>query len=190
MNRVLLIVAIVGLVSILGCWGDEDTSTPAPGTGGTAELPDKVKDCLLGKKIKLTGDYLTSFGILITVDREATLTADLFKVNEDGQDELEERGKDKTKVENWEAPLLTVTDGGKNYYGYNDETEEVCHKVTYKRGPFDGPGGQCSIVIEAIVCEDTCTIKDATWKLKCGVKSDGTGGTDKAWGRWTVEESS
>ncbi len=186
MNHVLLFVAIVGLASILGC-PSGGPSMPAPGTGGTAALPKKVKDCLVPKKIKLKGVYKAA-GFLIEVDREATLTEDFFEVNTEANDELAEKKKKKAKVEEWKAPLVIVTDGGSNWYGYNDETEEVCHKVTYERGPFDGPGGKCSIKFEATVCEDTCTIKNATWVLKCGVKKDGTGGTVKAEGTWTVEE--
>lgn len=179
-------VVLVALVTV-GCPGSSTpTTTTTPTPSASATLPTVLEDCIVGKTINITGRYVLPLGE-ITVGREAVISADLFKVKATGGDELAERDSDETKIETWEGNLIGLTLDGTNGYGYNDETLEDCYKVTYTKGPFEGPGGeQCSMFVEARICEVTCTIEDATWKLMCGVSADGSGGEVKAYGSWSV----
>ncbi len=163
-----------------GCNSSKPVAPPPP----TLKIPQTVLDCIVGKKVKFTGKYLTSYAIEISINREADISANIFKVRKTGNDELPE----KAKVDLWTGSAVSIDDAGTNPYGYNDEQTEDCYKIKYESKPFDGPSGKCVFEIWARICEETCTITDAKWKLRCDCKPDGSGGTDKAWGDWSVED--
>ena len=169
--------------------GSTPASTPSP---PAATLPPALQ-CIVGKTINISGTYFLpaiAGGGGISVGREAEISADLFKVKETGGDELAERPAEETKIGTWQGDYVGVTPDGTIGVGYNEETEIDCFKVEYKRGPFEGPGGaQCVMEVKAKICpHDPCHIEDATWTLTCGVNTDGTGGTVKAHGTWSVQE--
>ncbi len=172
-----------------GCDSSSTSTTPPPTPSPSTPTPlSAVLDCVVGKRINITGTYyipLTGTGI--DVSREAVISADLFKVTPTGGDELNERGSDETKIETWEGNFIGLSPDGTRGYNYNDETLEDCYKVEYTKGPFEGPSGdQCTMSVSARICKDTCTIENATWELKCGVSTDGSGGNIKANGSWSV----
>lgn len=175
-----------------GCDSSSTSSTsstppPTPSPSANPAL-SAVLDCIVGKTINITGTYFIPLtGTGIGVSREAVITADLFKVTATGGDELSERDSDETKIETWEGDFISLSPDGTHGHGYNEETLEDCYKVEYTKGPFEGPSGdQCTMSISARICEDTCTIEDATWELRCGVSPDGSGGAIKAHGTWSV----
>jgi hypothetical protein len=158
------------------CFGDSSppASTPTP---PAATLPPALQ-CIVGKTINITGTYFLptiAGGGGISVGREAEISADMFKVKETGGDELAERPAEETKIDTWHGDYVGVTPDGTVGVGFNEETEIECFKVEYKRGPFVCP-------------HDPCHIEDATWTLTCGVNADGTGGSVKAHGEWSVQE--
>lgn len=177
-------VVLVALVTV-GCPGSSTTTTtttPAPAPTFTPE-ETLAMACILGKTVSVTGTYYTDIGLPISVSREAEISEDLFKVKEEGGDELAEVDKDKSQVEKWWGDVFKISFDGRIGEG---SLEVDCFEVSYKRGPFPGPSGNCMIEFKAIVCED-CTIEDATWKLTCDVAADGTGGQPKATGTWSVQ---
>lgn len=188
------VIAVSFLCLLLqGCDPSSTSSTPPPTPTPSPSTPtalSAVLDCIVGETINITGRYILPSpfsGTEITVEREAVITADLFKVTPTGGDELAERDSDETKIETWEGDFIGHSSDGTRAYGYNDESEEDCYKVEYTKGPFEGPSGeQCSMFVEARICEVTCTIENATWKLMCGVSADGSGGEVKAYGSWSV----
>ena len=146
--------------------------------------------CIVGKTINITGTfYVPVIGTPIGVSREATISADLFKVKMTGGDGVSERPEAETKIETWEGDYVGLAADGVHHFGFQDETEADCFKVEYKKGPFTGPGGaQCSTLITARICpDDDCHIEAASWEVKCGVNPDGTGGTTRASGEWAVQ---
>jgi hypothetical protein len=163
----LVVVVAVGLISIIGKGG---TPPPPP---PTVTLPDKLKACIVGKTIKISGVYGTSTGIAIDINREAQISEDLFKIKEQGEDELPED----SKITAWKGNLLEVVQDGTEGEGIT------------KSSLFAGPDGTCVFEASARICEDSCTIEDAMWQLRCNVKPDGTGGSVKARGSWEVVES-
>ena len=182
---VYLIILLFGYFFV-GCNGEKPTTptTPTP----TASLP-KALQCIVDKKIKVSGTYrhpMVPDGV--EVNREAEISASLFKIKTTGTDELAERDASDTKIETWEGDYVGLTPDGENGYGYNEETKEDCYKVQYKKGPFDGPGGRCVMEMTGRICEDTCTVENGQWKLTCGVDAQGNGGEAKAFGNWTLEE--
>jgi len=139
--------------------------------------------CIIGKTVTITGDYFTSLGAQWSINRTAEISADLFKVKEQGTDGLAEGEGEDPKVETWYADQLTVLPGERTGEGI---LEEECFDVSYTRGPFPGPSGNCTLTVKATVC-DQCTIEDTSWELKCDVEADGSGGRIKARGTWSVQ---
>lgn len=179
------IMVSVFFISILfqgcdGCNSSKPVAPPPP----TITIPQSVLDCIVGKKVKFTGKYLL-LANEISINREADISINIFKVRKTGNDELPEEAK----VDLWTGSAVSIDSDGTNPYGFNDESTEDCYKIKYKSKPFDGPSGKCVFEIWARICEETCTITDAHWKLQCDVKPDGSGGSTKAWGDWSVDDS-
>lgn len=173
-----------------GCNGSGGSSTPTtPAPAPAPSTLPKALNCIVGKTINISGTYYVPLtGTGIDISRQAVISSDLFKVQETGGDELAERSSEETKIGTWEGDYISLTADGTHGHGFNDETMEDCFEVKYEKGPFTGPsGGQCSISISATICEDTCTIQDAKWELKCGVNADGSGGSVRAHGGWSVQ---
>lgn len=175
-------VVLVALVTV-GCPGSSTPTTPAPAPAPTFTTEETLAmNCILGKTVSVTGTYYTDSGLPIAVSREAEISEDLFKVKEEGGDELAEIEAE-AQVAKWTGDVFNISFDGRMGEG---ALEVDCFKVSYTRGPFPGPSGNCMIEFKAIVYED-CTIEDATWKLTCGVAADGTGGQPKAAGTWSVQ---
>jgi len=178
-------VVLVALVTV-GCPNSSSpTPTPAP-TPAPTLTPEQTLAiaCIVGKTINVTGTYYTNtFAGPINIDRQADISADLFKVREEGGDELAEV-ESEAEVAKWRGDQFEISSVGIEGEGVN---EVECFKVSYSRGPFPGPSGNCKIVITAIVCED-CEITEAAWILTCDLEADGTGGSTKASGAWSVAQ--
>ena len=175
-------VAIVAFVTA-GCDSSPTTTTTTTTTPTPAPEETLAMACILGKTVSVTGTYYTDIGLPISVSREAEISEDLFKVKEEGGDELAEVDKDKSQVEKWRGDVFDISFDGRMGEG---ALEVDCFEVSYTRGPFPGPSGNCMIEFKATVYEN-CTIEDATWKLTCDVAADGTGGQVKASGTWSVQ---
>ncbi len=177
-------VAIVAFVTA-GCDNSPTTTTtttPAPAPTFTPE-ETLAMACILGKTVSVTGTYYTDVGLPISVSREAEISEDLFKVKEEGGDELARLEEEDPEVAKWWGDVFDISFDGSIGDGIN---EVYCYQVSYTRGPFAGPSGNCVIEFKAKVCED-CTIEEPTWKLTCDVAADGTGGQVKASGTWSVQ---
>jgi hypothetical protein len=153
----------------------------------TPPAQSKALDCIKGKKIKITGDYIHPISpVDLEINREADISKELFEFPEEGEDGLGKLPADETKVKNWKGDFVEVVPDGQRDYGFQDETEEDCYKLSFRRGPFEGPGGRCTLTASVRICEDTCTIETGKWELKCDVDDDGKGGATKAWGNFEV----
>jgi len=178
-------VAVVAFVSV-GCPGSSTTTTTTTTT--TTPAPTLTPEqtlamaCIVGKTILVTGTYYTSVGAAIDISRQADISADLFKVQEQGGDELARLESEDPEVAKWNGDQFSISSDGTTGVGI---TERYCYQVSYTRGPFPGPSGNCKIEFTARVCED-CTIEDAEWILTCDLADDGTG-TPKAKGTWSVQ---
>lgn len=182
------------LVGCPGWFGSSAPTTPVPAPTPVTipgldsyeqEGLDKALACVLDKTLVITGTYYTSIGAPIGVEREAQLTSALFKVATTGADELQERDSSETRVETWEADFLEPEFLGTEWVGGK---EVYCFELRYRRGPFAGPDGQCTMYASGKICEN-CNIENARWELKCGVDANGDGGKTKATGSWRVKSS-
>lgn len=187
-----IIIFLICFMCLIGvgcdCSDNSPTQIPAPTIAGLdaeqQEAFNKALKCIDGKTVIVKGTYFTDLGVMIGIEREADISKNLFKVRTSGGDELAEMDKEKANVEKWEAHYSGASDSGTSGVGI---TEVYCFDIEYKRGPFEGPCGEnCSIFVKARICED-CTIEDATWEIKCGVKEDGSGGKIKANGTWSIK---
>jgi hypothetical protein len=176
----------VFLAGCPGWWGSSSTENAAP-TPITIEGLDefekedleKALACVFDNTVTITGNYQPSGGTMLGINREVKISSAMFKVAAEGQDELAEAG-DEARVENWEADFVRATKADIIGSGIN---EELCFQLEYRRGPFDGPGGRCSLFAKGKIC-DQCTVKETSWELRCGVDEQGNGGEARATGSW------
>ena len=159
-------IILMFIIQIVGCSDCNKSKTPPP---PTVSINSSLIDCLVGKKIKLTGVYAIPGGGTISVSREAEITQDHFKVDTTRTDEIPEEAQ----IINWQGHLIEVTPSGNL-----QSNDSACYKIKYKSNTFKIGDKECVFEASGEICDD-CTILSSEWKLICG-------GNLKAKGPWEI----
>jgi hypothetical protein len=167
----IILMLIIQIVGCSDCNKGKTTVVQPP----TIILTPKIVDCINGKTIKITGNYDIGAGVSVEVKREGKITNNLFKVQEQGTDQLQENVQ---KI-NWKGNLIEFTFIGTN--GESGILEEDCYKIKYKSQTFTISGKNCIFEASGEICED-CELTKAEWKITCD-------GDPKASGSWSIVDS-